>query len=42
MPKLKEHRKAKNIPPTIDELKEELVLKSKLRSLESDQKVKDD
>ena len=38
VPKLKEHRKAKNEPITVDELRQEIILKSKLRALESDQK----
>ena len=42
MPTLKEHRRAKKIPPTLDELRQELVLKSKIKALESEQKQKDD
>ena len=42
MPTLKEHRRAKNIPLTIDELKQELILKSKIKALESEQKQKDE
>ena len=42
VPTLKEHRRAKKVPQTLDELRQELILKSKIKAMESQQKQKDD
>ena len=42
MPTLKEHRRAKKVPQTLDELRQELILKSKIKAMESQQKQIDD